>query len=179
VFRLSTSISFVCLVCLQGGEALGGGQRPELDFLGIAEDGGGDGAANVGIEADVLPVGVDEAEAGDGGVDAANQAVTPAYRLQARRLHDEFDRHVDLDLLRLDDANLLSHDNRFRRPAGAKERAGAEDGQCQECCLLSHGFPPVDGLGQSTDRAEQRRPFTQGPAGCATVVRPEEGRKQR
>ncbi len=73
----------------------------------------------------------------------------PRTASSARRLHDELDRDVDLDLLRLDDANLLGHDDRFRRPAGAKERAGAEDGQGQECCLLSHGFPPVDGLGQT------------------------------
>jgi hypothetical protein len=63
--------------------------------------------------------------------------------LQARRLHHELHRHVDLDLLRLDDADFLGHDDRFRRSAGAEKRGDAEGGQACEDGLVTHESPPV------------------------------------
>ncbi len=56
---------------LDGGEALGGGQRDELDGIGIAEHGGGDGTAVVGVDAGDRAVGLRERERHGGAGDAA------------------------------------------------------------------------------------------------------------
>ena len=61
------------LARLQRGEALLRRRRHVLDLLGVAEDGRGDGAADVDIEADPLALAVGQREARDAGVDAADE----------------------------------------------------------------------------------------------------------
>ncbi len=63
----------VDLTGLEGRTALVGGQGAELHGLGVAENGGRDGAAEVGVEADGVAALVEEAEARQAAVDAADE----------------------------------------------------------------------------------------------------------
>ena len=63
----------VDLAGLEGRTALVGVDGAELDGVGIAEDGGRDGAAEVGVEAGVLAALVEEAEARQAAIDAADE----------------------------------------------------------------------------------------------------------
>ncbi len=55
----------VDLARLERGEALLGGGRHELDLVGIAEDRGGDGAADIDVDAGPLALAVGRREARD------------------------------------------------------------------------------------------------------------------
>ena len=63
----------VNLAGLERRTALVGGEGTELDRFGVAEDGGRHGAAEVGVEAGVLAALVEEAEAGQAAVHAADE----------------------------------------------------------------------------------------------------------
>ena len=63
----------VDLARLQGGEALLRRGRHVLDLVGVAEDGGGDGAAGVDVEPRPLALAVGEREARNAGGDAADE----------------------------------------------------------------------------------------------------------
>ena len=79
---------------LQGGEAVLGRQRHELDLVGVVEDGGGDGAADVDVEAGPFALRVGQAEAGQRAVGAAIEDAAVLHRLQGLRggaLRDEDD----------------------------------------------------------------------------------------
>src|SRR6185369_4296795 len=63
----------VDLARLQRGEPLLRAGRLELHFVGVAEDGGGDGAANVDVDTGPAALAVGDGEAGEARVDSANQ----------------------------------------------------------------------------------------------------------
>ena len=74
----------VDLAGLQRGEAVVGGEVDELDLGGVAEHGGSDDTAEVGIEADVLTRGVDDGEPGHGVVAAAADDVVGDHGVEDR-----------------------------------------------------------------------------------------------
>ncbi len=81
---------------LQGGEAVLGGQRHELDLGGIVENGGRDGAAEIDVEAGPVALRIGQAESGERPVGAANQFTAFLHRregFRANRLHTGCKRH--------------------------------------------------------------------------------------
>jgi hypothetical protein len=79
---------------LQGGQPGLGGERHPADLGRVAEGGGGDRAAQVGVDAAVLAAAVGQAETGGAGGGAACQDVARLHRGQgrARRLGLRADR---------------------------------------------------------------------------------------
>jgi hypothetical protein len=71
--RLTVADQDIDLAALDGRLPAVRVERPELDRLRIAQHGGRDGAAEVDVEADVVPIGVEEAESGESVVYAADQ----------------------------------------------------------------------------------------------------------
>jgi len=69
VVRASMSTSPDCSAV----KTLLGGGRHVFHLLGIAEQGGRDGAAGIDVEAGPLALAVGDGEAGDAGADAANE----------------------------------------------------------------------------------------------------------
>jgi len=76
----------VDLARLQGGEAVLGGERHELDLLRIVENRRGDGAAEVDVETGPVALGVGQAEAGKPGVAAAVERAARLDRGERLRL---------------------------------------------------------------------------------------------
>src|SRR5690606_21119555 len=72
----------VDLAGLKRGEPLLGGQRSPFHGLRVVEQGCGDGPAEVGVEAGHGAVFLQETEAGQRAVDAADQAAPPQHGLQ-------------------------------------------------------------------------------------------------
>ena len=63
----------VDLAGLQRGEAVGRGQGHEFHFGRIVENGGGDGAAEIDIEAGPIALRIGQAEAGERAIGAADE----------------------------------------------------------------------------------------------------------
>ena len=78
----------VDLAGLQRREAVGGGQRHELDLGRIVENGRRDGAAEIDVKPGPIALRIGHAEAGQLAVGAAIEHAAVLHRLERRRLRE-------------------------------------------------------------------------------------------